>query len=105
MRIVTLAAAAVAALVLVGLAAADGDPASDYLFQSNVFLPQPPPSHSAAAGLGRAVGAAYARGYRVKVAVIATRSDLGAASSLFGDPAGTRSSSAPSSRSSTRARS
>ena len=86
MRAFTLAAAAVAALALAGLAAADGDPASDYLFQSNTFLPQPPPSHSASAGLGRSVAAAYARGYRVKVAVIATKSDLGAASSLFGQP-------------------
>jgi hypothetical protein len=77
---------AVAALVLATVAAADGDPASDYLFQSNVFLPQPPPSKSASTALARAVAAAYARGYRVKVAVIASRNDLGAASSLFGQP-------------------
>jgi hypothetical protein len=67
-------------------AGADGDPASDYLYQSNVFLPQPPPQAAVAARLAHAVAAAYARGFRVKVAVIASPNDLGAASSLYGQP-------------------
>jgi hypothetical protein len=82
----------VAALVLAaaaagaGTARADGDPASDVLVLYNVFVPYEAPSKTAVAGLSKQVQAAYAAGYRVKVAVVATSIDLGAISSLFGKP-------------------
>ncbi len=80
------AALAACALVAAGEARADGDPASDMLVVQNVFLPYETPSHAAAAGLEQEVAAAYAAGDRVKVALVATRIDLGAIPSLFGKP-------------------
>jgi hypothetical protein len=77
-----LAAAAAGA----GTARADGDPASDVLVLYNVFVPYEAPSKTAVAVLSKQVQAAYAAGYRVKVAVVATSIDLGAISSLFGKP-------------------
>jgi hypothetical protein len=79
----------VSALVVAGAAPAlraDGDPASDFLVESNVFLPlgQSPPAN--AFDLRKQVASVYAAGLRLKVAVIATRSDLGAIPSLFGKP-------------------
>lgn len=62
------------------------DPASDVLVDKNVFLPYPPPSAATSASLAREVRAAYARNFRVKVAVIATATDLGSIPSLFGKP-------------------
>jgi hypothetical protein len=85
-------AALIAALVLAvcaggaGTARADGDPASDMLVLHNVFLPYEAPSTTAAAGLSKQVEAVYTAGYRVKVAVVATKIDLGAIPSLFGNP-------------------
>jgi hypothetical protein len=76
----------VAALMLAGSAAADGDPASDVLYLKNVFLPFPAPSRDAASGLQRAVGQAYAGRFRVKVAVIAAAPDLGSVPELFDKP-------------------
>jgi len=81
-----LLASAVAALALAPLASADGDPASDWLVQQDVFLPTPPPSTSSASALAAAVAAVSAKGDRVKVAVIATPQDLGSVPSLFGHP-------------------
>ncbi len=81
--------AALAAILLVALptaARADGDPASDVLYTQDVFVPYPPPAPSAVRALRRSVAAAYARRYRIKVAVIATSSDLGAVPELFGKP-------------------
>ena len=77
----------VAALTLAGSAAADGDPASDVLYLKNVFLPFPAPSRDAAGSLTAAVDRAYAKRFRVKVAVIASASDLGSVPELFGKPA------------------
>jgi hypothetical protein len=74
-------------LVVIPSAVADGDPASDTLLVKNVFLPYPAPSTSAAGALSREVAASYSHGFRVKVAVIATKNDLGAIPSLFGKPA------------------
>jgi hypothetical protein len=79
-------AAALVALAAAGTAAADGDPASDFLIQQDVFLPYPPPSAASGHALEAAVAAVSARGDRVKVAVIASRQDLGAVPSLFGRP-------------------
>jgi hypothetical protein len=81
-----LAATGVLALALVAGAAADGDPASDVLLQQNVFFPIPAPSADAQKSLNQAVEAAYAKGFRVKVAVVAAQSDLGAIPSLFNRP-------------------
>ncbi len=84
------AAAAAVLLVplalMVGTAAADGDPASDVLYTANVFLPYDPPPAAAATALKSAIEAAYVKRYRVKVAVIASQTDLGAVPSLFGKP-------------------
>jgi hypothetical protein len=66
---------------------ADGDPASDYLIGADAYLPYPPPAAAARAELSAALGAVRKQRGRVKVAVIATPSDLGAIPSLFGRPA------------------
>jgi hypothetical protein len=71
------------ALCVTATARADGDPASDELVYENAYLP---PSTSSAA-LARRIAAVYAAGERVKVAVIATKADLGAIPSLYGKPA------------------
>ena len=76
----------VAALILAGSAAADGDPASDVLYLKNVFLPFPPPSQGAVRGLEHSVDQAYAKRFRVKVAVIASAPDLGSVPELFDKP-------------------
>lgn len=74
----------VAALALTSAASADGDPASDVLLSQDIFAPYPPPSASALKSLDNAVRVIDANDDRVKVAVIATTSDLGSVSSLFG---------------------
>jgi hypothetical protein len=79
------------ALVLAALAAqgarADGDPASDVLIVQTVFLPfqaqLPKPLESK---LTRATVEATKAGYRIRVALIAQPSDLGAVPSLFEKP-------------------
>jgi hypothetical protein len=78
--------AVLCALVLAATAAADGDPASDFLIQQDVFVPYPPPSATAEHALATAVAAVSAKGDRVKVAVIASPQDLGSVPSLFGKP-------------------
>lgn len=78
--------AVIAGAATASTAQADGDPASDFLVTANVYLPSQAPSRASAAGLAREVAAAYAAGERIKVAVIAARSDLGAIPSLFGKP-------------------
>ena len=78
--------ATAAALLAAPTARADGDPASDVLPVADVFLPQPPPQKAVAAALQKAVDAANTGGNRLKVAVIAARTDLGAIPSLFGKP-------------------
>jgi len=81
-----LVAGAVTLLALPGAARADGDPASDVLYTQDVFLPYPPPTPPDAKALRQAVAAVYVRHYRIKVAVIAASSDLGAVPELFGKP-------------------
>ena len=78
-------AVAVAALCVPG-AQADGDPASDVLYFQDAYVPYPPPSKHASGVLRAALQAARNRQYVVKVAVIATRTDLGSVPSLFGRP-------------------
>ena len=87
-----LAAVAVlaAAVVAVGPAAttarADGDPPSDVLLLQNVYFPYRLPSAAARAELQHAADAVYARGDRVRVALIFTMDDLGSIPSMFGQP-------------------
>jgi hypothetical protein len=72
---------------LIGTAGADGDPASDVLYTESVYLPYDAPPPAAATALKKAVESAYARHYRIKVAVIGSQVDLGAVPSLWGKPA------------------
>jgi hypothetical protein len=71
------------------LARADGDPASDVLATQTVFLPQdgaiPAAQQSRLLALARSATRA---GYPVRVAVIASRSDLGSVAALWAQPAG-----------------
>jgi len=86
-RRAALLACALVTAAAAGGARADGDPASDMLVVQNVFEPYEAPSHAAVAGLAKEVASVYAAGDRVKVALVATRVDLGAIPSLFGKPA------------------
>ncbi len=86
-RLALLAALAAVALALPGSALANGDPASDVLPFSHVFLPyEAPISGSAATRLKETVAAANAKGYKIRVAVIPFTGDLGTAISLWRHP-------------------
>lgn len=75
------------ALVLPGVARANGDPASDVLLADQVFLPyEAPVSKAAATELRKTVAAANSKGYKIRVAVIAFTGDLGTAVSLWNRP-------------------
>jgi hypothetical protein len=79
--------AAVAALLVVPAAQANGDPASDVLITQQVFIPfEAPISTSAKDELIKTVAAANERGYKIRVAVIAFTGDLGTAVSLWRHP-------------------
>lgn len=68
-------------------ARADGDPASDVLAAQTVFLPQDgaiPPAEQAQ--LTQLVSSAAHAGFPLRVAVIATRSDLGSVTALWRRP-------------------
>jgi hypothetical protein len=81
------AIAVIVAALLVQSALADGDPASDYLISQQVFLPfDAKVSTSAAGELTRLLDDAKQKGFPLKVAVIASRYDLGSVPSLFGKP-------------------
>jgi hypothetical protein len=67
-------------------ARADADPASDMLYTGDVFLPYARVSPAAADDLRTAVRDARSDGKPIKVAVIATKRDLGGVPTLFGDP-------------------
>ena len=84
LRVVALvvAVAVLAALGPTAAARADGDPASDILPVQNTSTPFPPPAGAQA--LAASVEKVFQSGHRVKVAVIATRRDLGSIPSLFG---------------------
>jgi len=76
-----------AALLAAAGAHADGDPASDVLPAADVFLPYPAPHKDVAGALEKLVASANTGGNRLKVAVVASRTDLGAIPSLYGKPA------------------
>ena len=74
-------------LALPGVAAADGDPASDTLLGENVFYPYSPPvARAVKLELDRQTAAAKRAGFPIKVALIGAPTDLGAVPSLFGKP-------------------
>jgi hypothetical protein len=77
-------AAALLLLVVPGVARANGDPASDYLLVQSVFLPfNAKVDPKASQELTDTIKAADSKGYKVKVAVIGSRYDLGTAFSLY----------------------
>jgi hypothetical protein len=79
--------AAVAALALVPAALADGDPASDYLITQPAFLPfDAPVDKSKANELSALLADSAKRGFPIRVAVIATKTDLGAVPVLYRKP-------------------
>jgi hypothetical protein len=68
-------------------ARADGDPASDYLLVQSVFLPfNTKPDPDAVRRLSTIVREAGAVGFKIKVALIASRFDLGAVPQLYLKP-------------------
>lgn len=83
-----LALVALAALVVVPSALADADPASDVLYTQRIYRPffgqQVDAAH--AKPLRKVVDAAWKKGYKVKVALIATRNDLGGIYQLWQKP-------------------
>jgi hypothetical protein len=71
----------------VGIAIANGDPASDALLQQDVFLPyQPQVCPQVKDALESATSKSSAAGYPIKVAVIGSSYDLGTEPSFFGHP-------------------
>lgn len=71
-------------LCLPGAARANGDPASDYLLVQSIFLPfNAKVDPDVTARLSDIVREADKAGFRIKVAVIGTRYDLGTAFSLY----------------------
>jgi hypothetical protein len=69
-----------------GQAAGNGDPASDVLNVSNVFLPSARPPAAVAAKLRRTASQAQDAGYKVRVAIIAEEVDLGLEARFWRQP-------------------
>ncbi|HEX4678968.1 MAG TPA: hypothetical protein VH210_07165, partial [Gaiellaceae bacterium] len=79
--------AAVACLLAAPAARADGDPASDYLLGTSAFLPSDANVPDADAKQLQAVLAeAKARGFEIRVALIASEYDMGSVGTLFLKP-------------------
>ncbi|MGH3002690.1 MAG: hypothetical protein ACRDM1_08545 [Gaiellaceae bacterium] len=77
-----------AAAVAVPAARADGDPASDYLLGQQTFVPPDTGiSSSDAKQLAALVAGARRGGYAIRVAIIASRYDLGSVTALYEQPA------------------
>jgi hypothetical protein len=77
----------VAACIAVPAAHADGDPASDYLLSQSTFLPfDAKIPKTQAEQLNAIVADAKQKGFTIRVALIATRFDLGAVPSLWLKP-------------------
>jgi hypothetical protein len=76
--------AAAVCLCFPAAARANGDPASDYLLVQNVFLPfNAKIDPTATTSLANAIRASDSSGFKVKVALIGSRYDLGTAFSLY----------------------
>jgi hypothetical protein len=85
--VLPLLAVALAALVVAAGAAANADPASDYLLTQPVFLPfESKVSDAAATRLIDTLANAKDKGFEVRVAIIATKGDLGGVPVLFAKP-------------------
>jgi hypothetical protein len=70
-----------------GIARADGDPASDVLATQSLFLPQDAaPAAAGQAQLSELLHEAAASGLPIRVAVIASSSDLGSVTALWRQP-------------------
>jgi hypothetical protein len=83
----TIAAVLAVASLAPASALADADPASDVLLGTSVFYPYAPPVSAATQKRLNAEAAAAARAhFPIKVAIIATPTDLGAVPNLFGKP-------------------
>lgn len=89
-RLAALLLSAVTALPALAppLAHADGDPASDVLIGGDSFYPYPPngPAKDLRTALDRMLKQAKAKGFHLKVAMIAATTDMGAVPQLFTDP-------------------
>jgi hypothetical protein len=91
-RLVAVAAvlAATAAMLTAGpgptRALADGDPASDVLVYQPVFFPYKPAPHALQRHLVGLVRSANQQGYRIRIAIVQSRRDLGSVPALFGTP-------------------
>jgi hypothetical protein len=87
MKRLAVIAALLAASVAAPLAHADGDPASDYLYTQQVFVPFDIKAPVAAQGdLHRTVAGANRAGFKIRVAIIGSAYDLGAVPSLWQKP-------------------
>src|SRR4029078_4788966 len=76
--------AAVLLLAAPAVARANGDPASDYLLVKNIFLPfNAKVDPAAAKKLADTIRVANKNDFKIKVAVIGSRYDLGTAFSLY----------------------
>jgi hypothetical protein len=76
-----------AAVVAVPAARADGDPASDYLYTQQVFVPSDSRVSTRTLGdLARTVAGVTREGYKIRVAVIGSAYDLGAVPALWRKP-------------------
>ncbi len=87
MKALALVCACIAAALAAQAARADGDPASDYLLGSRVFLPYDakfPAKQSAE--LTALVAAANTAGYTIRVAVIWSAYDMGSVTTLWRKP-------------------
>ena len=69
-----------------GIARADGDPASDVLLSQDVFVPYSGMSATVERRLFALCAAAAQAGYPLKIALIASKSDLGVVPALFNRP-------------------
>jgi hypothetical protein len=87
MTVRVLAAVAAAACLAVPVARADGDPASDYLITRQTFLPFDVKIPKAQVEqLNGIVADANKKGFKIRVAIISRRFDLGAVPSLWRKP-------------------
>jgi hypothetical protein len=74
-------------LCMPSLARANGDPASDYLLVRNIFLPfNARIDRDATQRLTNVIREANTSGFKIRVALIGTRYDLGTAFSLYNKP-------------------
>ena len=86
-RLVALLAAVALAAAVAPAAVADGDPASDYLITQPAFFPFDAHICKATSDeLVAQLAASKKAGFEIRVAVIATRYDLGAVPVLYGKP-------------------